>query len=40
MTYVKIILDKEKEKTGRIFVNGDINNGFKPYFREESLNKE
>jgi len=37
MTYIKIILEKEKGKIGRIFVNGDINNGFKPYFREEIL---
>ena len=37
MTYVKIIVDKEKGKTGKAFVGKDINNGFKPYFREESL---
>ena len=37
MTYVKIIVDKEKGKTGKVFVDKDINNGFKPYFREESL---
>ena len=37
MTYVKIIVDKEKGKTGKAFVDKDINNGFKPYFREESL---
>lgn len=40
MTYIKIILENEKKKTGRVFVNGDINNGFKPYFREESLKNE
>ena len=40
MTYVKIIVDKEKGKTGKVFVDKDINNGFKPYFREESLKKE
>ena len=39
MTYVKIIVDKEKGKTGKVFVDKDINNGFKPYFREESLEK-
>lgn len=39
MTYVKIIVDKEKGKTGKAFVDKDINNGFKPYFREESLEK-
>lgn len=35
MTYVKLILEKEKKHKGKIFVNGDISNGFKPYFREE-----
>ena len=35
MTYLKIILENEKENKGKIFVNGDINSGFKPYFREE-----
>lgn len=39
MTYVKIIVDKEKGKAGRVFVNGDINSGFKPYFREETIEK-
>ena len=39
MTYVKIIVDKEKGKAGRAFVNGDINSGFKPYFREETIEK-
>ena len=37
MTYVKLIIEKEKSKEGKIFVDGDINNGFKPYFREELL---
>ena len=37
MTYVKIIVEKEKGKTGKVFVNGDINSGFKPYFREEKV---
>ena len=35
MDYTKIIVESEKGNTGKIFVNGDINNGFKPYFREE-----
>lgn len=35
MLYVKKILEKEKSKSGIIFVNGDISAGFKPYFREE-----
>lgn len=34
MSYVKLILEKEKNNQGKIFVNGDINSGFKPYFRE------
>ena len=34
MTYVKAIMQKESN-SGKIFVNGDINGGFKPYFREE-----
>ena len=35
MLYVQTILKSEKEKSGKIFVNGDFNNGFKAYFREE-----
>ena len=35
MTYVKMIVEHEKGKSGKVFVNGDINSGFKPYFREE-----
>lgn len=34
MYYVKSIIDNEKDKEGKIFVNGNINSGFKPYFRE------
>ena len=33
MLYVQIILQDEKGTKGEIFVNGDLNNGFKPYFR-------
>mgnify|MGYP004449380289 CR=1 FL=1 len=29
------IIEKEKNKEGEIFINGDINNGFQPYFREK-----
>lgn len=29
------IMEKEKEKSGDIFVNGDLNNKFQPYFREQ-----
>ena len=35
MLYVEAILNNEKTKAGKIFVNGDLNNGFKTYFREE-----
>ena len=34
MMYVKAILQNEKESKGEIYVNGDLNSGFKPYFRE------
>ena len=37
MLYIKTILEKEKGKSGRIFINGDLNKGFKPYFREEEI---
>lgn len=33
--FLKSILEKEKDHSGIIFLNGDINMGFKPYFREE-----
>lgn len=29
------IMEKEKDKEGEIFVNGDLNNKFQPYFREK-----
>lgn len=35
MLYVVAIMEKEKEKEGDIFVNGDLNNKFQPYFREK-----
>lgn len=35
MLYVKAILEAEKENEGEIFLNGDLNNKFKPYFREK-----
>ena len=28
-------MEQEKEKEGDIYVNGDINNKFQPYFREK-----
>lgn len=33
MLYVQAILQAEQEKPGTIFVNGNLNEGFKPYFR-------
>ena len=33
--YIKKILENEKEHSGTIFINGNLNEGFKPYFREE-----
>ena len=35
MLYVVAILEQEKENAGDIFVNGDLNNKFQPYFREK-----
>lgn len=35
MLYVKAILEAEEECAGEIFVNGNLNNGFKPFFREK-----
>ena len=35
MLYVVAIVEQEKEKEGYIFVNGDLNNKFQPYFREK-----
>ena len=32
--WLKTILKKEKDNSGKIFINGDLNNG-KVYFREE-----
>ena len=33
--YVIAIIEQEKDIEGDIFVNGDLNNGFKAYFREK-----
>ena len=35
MLYVQAIIEQEKGKEGEIFVNGDLNNKFHPYFREK-----
>lgn len=37
MLYVSKILELESGHSGIIFVNGDLNSGFKPYFREEQI---
>ena len=37
MLYVKTILKQEEKNSGRIFINGNLNDGFKPYFREEKV---
>lgn len=33
--YVKAIMDAEEGNAGTIFLNGDLNDGFKPYFRKQ-----
>lgn len=39
--YIKMMLKEEKGNSGIMFINGDLNKGFKPYFREEvKENKE
>ena len=35
MLYVIAIIDEEKDTKGEIFANGDLNDNFKVYFREE-----
>ena len=35
MLYVMAIIEAEKGKQRDIFVNGDLNNKFQPYFREK-----
>lgn len=35
MLYIKAIIEEEKGTEGEIFVNGDLNNKFNPYFREK-----
>ena len=36
MLYVLAIMEQETGKEGEIFVNGDINNKFQPYFKEKT----
>ena len=39
--YIQMMLKEEKGNSGIMFINGDLNEGFKPYFREEvKENKE
>ena len=35
MLYAISIMEKEKGIEGDIYVNGDLNNKFQPYFREK-----
>ena len=35
MLYIVAILEQEKDNEGDIFVNGDLNNRFQPYFRKK-----
>ena len=35
MIHIVAILEAEKDKEGEIFVNGDLNNKFRPYFKEK-----
>jgi len=36
--YIEAILEKSQDVEGKIFVNGNLNKGFDPYFREEPNN--
>lgn len=38
MLYTKAILEESADKEGKIFLNGKLNKGFDPYFREEQNN--
>jgi len=33
--YIQMMLKEEKGNSGTMFINGDLNDGFKPYFRED-----
>ena len=35
MLYILAIMEQEDGKEGDIYVNGDLNNKFQPYFREK-----
>lgn len=35
LTYLKSILEQEKENTGKVYINGDFSQGFKAYFKED-----
>ena len=38
MLYIRAMIEREEGKEGKIFVNGKLNEGFEPYFREETNN--
>lgn len=35
--YAQIIIENEKGNSGKAMINGDLDNGFKPYFSEEDI---
>ena len=35
--YMQTMIEKEKKNSGIMFLNGNISEGFKPYFREEKI---
>ncbi len=35
MLYMQTIINSKKDVAGKIFLNGDLNKGFKPYFRKD-----
>ncbi len=37
MMYAQIIIENEKGNSGKIMINGDLDNGFNPYFSEEEI---
>ncbi|MCI9063043.1 MAG: FtsQ-type POTRA domain-containing protein [Clostridia bacterium] len=40
MLYLQMMLEEEKGKSGIMFLDGNLNQGFKPYFREEKIDKK
>ena len=35
--YMKTMIENEKNKSGKMIIDGDMSNGFKPYFRKEKV---